>query len=120
MASKGKSALEEALRLQMLEAKLPPFIAQAKLVPGRRFSWDFCFEAPYRLGIEVQGGLWMARGGHTSGQGVSRDCEKHNLATLAGWWTMAITAEHINTGQALEWITQFINQRSVACKKPKK
>jgi hypothetical protein len=108
----NKSHLENTLRLQMQEANLPPFVAQAKLVPGRRFSWDFCFEAPFYLGIEVQGGLWMKVGGHTSGKGVSRDCEKHNLATLAGWWTMSVTPEQIKTGLALTWITEFINQRS--------
>jgi hypothetical protein len=106
----NKSVLENKFEFQIIEAGLPRPQKQVKLIPGRRFAYDFFFAAPYNLAIEIQGGLWLKKGGHTSGAGVTRDAEKHTLATLAGYWTMAFTADHVHSGQAIAWTKEFIER----------
>jgi len=108
------SALEEELAQKLKLAKIK-FEREYKAIEGRRFKWDFFIDPPGNLMtkkpailVEVQGGLWMKKGGHTSGVGVSRDCEKNNLAVLAGYRPLLVTGDHIKSGQALEWIKEAL------------
>ena len=96
------SKVEDDLEQQFLASDLPGFVREYKAIKGRRFKWDFAF-LEQRLLIEVQGGVFMRRGGHTSGVGVTRDCEKHNLAYLAGWGDLLVTTQMVKDGRALEW-----------------
>jgi hypothetical protein len=100
----AKSKLEEALANQLTLAGIP-FEREVKAVEGRKFKWDFQIG---RLLVEVQGGIW-GRGGHTTGVGVSRDCEKGALATLAYCDHFAVTAEQIKDGRALGWIQKYLS-----------
>ena len=52
--------------------------------------------------------IWV-RGGHSTGTGITRDCEKLNLATLAGWRTLQVTKDHVKSGQALAWIQEALD-----------
>lgn len=76
---------------------------EVELIPGRKFRWDFAWPA-HRLAVEVQGGEWMAKGGHNSAQGLQRDCEKLALATLAGWRQLSVTGSMVRSGRALSLI----------------
>lgn len=103
------SDLEDQLAFQLRAAKIP-FGREYKAIIGRRFKWDFM--VPGVNGgflIEVQGGIWT-KGGHSTGKGITRDCEKLNLATLSGFRCLAVTKEHIESGQALMWIQQALTQ----------
>jgi very-short-patch-repair endonuclease len=82
---------------------------QAKLIPGRKFAFDFAWPE-HRLAVEVQGGIWLRKGAHTSGQGVTRDCEKAALALLEGFRTLAVTGEQVRSGDALRWIERLIGR----------
>ena len=99
------SAVEDLLESQLLEAGITDFVREFKAIDGRKFKWDFAFLRD-RLLIEVQGGVFMRRGGHTSGVGVTRDCEKHNLAYLAGWGDLLVTSQMVKEGRALTWIKE--------------
>lgn len=98
------SQLEEALALQLDAAKIP-YERQYRAIPARRFTWDFYFKP--NLLLEVQGGIWH-RGGHSTGTGITRDAEKNNLATLAGFRSLMVTSEHIKSGKALAWIIEAL------------
>lgn len=53
-------------------------------IPGSsRMEIDFWFGPKYKVGIEVQGGIWMSRSGH-KGAGQVRDYKKCNLAQIGG------------------------------------
>jgi very-short-patch-repair endonuclease len=91
--------LEAALFVQIVEAALPVPERQARLVPGRRFRSDFCWREE-RVVLEVHGGEWSG-GRHTSGVGLTSDCEKTNLLTLAGWRCYAVTGSMVRDGRAL-------------------
>jgi hypothetical protein len=101
------SALEQALDDQMAEAGIPAPVGEYKAIEGRRFRWDFAWPEQ-KLLVECQGAIWV-RGGHSTGVGITRDAEKINIATLNGWRTLIFTAEHIKSGQALEWVKQALS-----------
>lgn len=104
--SKGPSHLETMLDDQMCLAGLPAPEAEFCAIPGRRFRWDFSWPDKKVL-VEVQGAVWV-KGGHSTGGGITRDAEKNNLAVLAGWKPLIVTAEHIKSGQALRWIQEAL------------
>ena len=104
-AAKGApSHLEALLATQLALAGLKGVKTQFKAIPGRQFKWDFAFPES-RLLIEVQGGTFSRKkSGHKTGMGINRDCEKSNLAVIAGWRVLAFDTKHIHSGQALAWI----------------
>lgn len=53
--------------------------------------------------IDVQGGVWI-KGGHTTGIGITRDCEKYSLAAVAGYRVILCTPAQIKKGLVLQWI----------------
>jgi len=103
--SKGELLLDAQLRSVGMA-----FIPQYKPIPGRKFAFDY-FVSPdllvekisFRRG--VQGGVYAkGNSGHTSGTGITRDCEKASLAAVMGFRTILVTTAHVNNGKALEWI----------------
>ena len=80
---------------------------QAKLIPGRKFAFDFAW-AEQRLAVEVQGGIFLPKGAHTSGPGVTRDCEKAALAMLEGYRTLAVTGAMVRDGRAVAWVEALL------------
>ena len=99
------SELEEEFAQQLRLAKIP-FLREVKPIPGRKFRWDFQIKD---LLVEVQGGIW-GKGGHSTGKGITRDMEKLNLGTLAGYHQMHFGAEHIKSGQALKWVQEWMKR----------
>jgi hypothetical protein len=52
--------------------------------PGRK--WRFDWAIPERkISVEYQGGVFMAKSGHSNQKGQSRDQEKMNQAQILGW-----------------------------------
>ena len=74
---------------------------QMRLIPGRRYAWDFCWPEQ-QLAVEVQGQVWH-KGAHTSGYGVTRDAAKLNELSCIGWRCLFVTAAQIASGEALDW-----------------
>jgi very-short-patch-repair endonuclease len=106
--TKTMSHLEVMLDDQLCLAGIDPEDTEFYAIPGRRFRWDFAWPSKKIL-VEVQGAIWV-KGGHSTGTGITRDAEKLNLATLAGWKILIVTAEHIKSGQALLWIQEALSQ----------
>lgn len=103
------SYLEYELRTQLALASLTIGLeTEFSAVPGRRFRWDFAYPKQ-KLLIEVQGGIW-SKGGHSTGKGITRDAEKSNMAVLLGYRCLAVTADHIKSGQAIKWIREALEQ----------
>jgi very-short-patch-repair endonuclease len=105
------SPLEEALALQIKAWGLPQPVREHKGVPGRQYRIDFAWP-DWMIALEVEGGIWKV-GGHSSGTGITRDCEKHSLLALAGWRLLRVTGEHIQDGRAIAWI-----QEALGCEAP--
>jgi len=65
-------------------------------IAGRKFRFDFAW-ADQKVALEIDGGIWMKRGGHTTGTGKRRDCEKDFEAALQGWTVIRWTPDMITT-----------------------
>ena len=102
------SNLEDILALHIRAKRMPPPKREWIAVPGRKFRFDFAWPDLMLL-VEVQGGIWT-KGGHSTGVGISRDCEKGNLATLLGWRVLHVTSEQIKAGKAIQWIEQAMKR----------
>lgn len=101
--------LENTLLFQMSLMGLDPE-REYKFHPDRKFRADFAFP-DRKLIIEVNGGIWMAKSGHSTGKGIQRDYQKANAAQLLGWTYLQYTAEEIESGTALQEIINFIREK---------
>jgi hypothetical protein len=101
--------LEDLLLAQIREEGLPEPEREVCLIPGRKFRFDFVWRKKWGydmipgLTVEVQGGTWV-KGGHSSGIGIQKDCEKTILAQLEGWKVFPVTSNQIKDRSAIEWI----------------
>ncbi len=102
------SDLEDTFAFQ-LDAVGISYERQAKVIPGRKFQWDFLVG---KFLIEIQGGIWR-KGGHSTGVGITRDCEKANLAALHGFFTLFFTADMIYSGEALSVVEKAMKKEIV-------
>ena len=108
------SKLEEELALQLKLAKFPTPIREYRIFSKikkaglikKKSRCDFVWPE-YMLIVEVEGGIWT-NGRHVRGTGFINDCEKYNEATLLGYKVLRVTAEHIKSGQALNWIEEAL------------
>lgn len=100
------SMLEDELFWQIKVANLPLPERHVKLIPGRQFEHDFVWRKQ-KIAVEVQGGIWI-QSGHSTGQGILRDCEKLNLVVLQGYKPLLVTKQMIADGRALNYIEELL------------
>jgi len=106
------SAPEDTLAMHLRAVGIS-FTREYRAIPTRRFKWDFMIPAstshpPQPILIEVQGGIWRAKGAHNTGRAIQRDCEKNNLATIAGYRTLMFTPDMVISGEAITIIEEAI------------
>jgi hypothetical protein len=101
---------EALLAAQLHDADIP-FEHNVKIIPGRKFMWDFVIGdtklGTDRLLVEINGGVWTYAG-HSTGTGIVRDYEKLNLATLSGYRALLFTPEQVEDGTAIATIMQYM------------
>ena len=106
MSVQTDSNWERILLFQIRATDLPEPVTQWRFHPTRRWRFDLAY--PDKLiAIEVQGGIWR-KGAHSSGMGITRDCEKACEATILGWRLMPVTPEMIQDGRALNAIERMM------------
>jgi hypothetical protein len=79
---------------------LPKPEREYRIVPDRRFRWDFVWPK-HKLAAEIQGGVFV-KGAHSTGTGITRDCTKANLAALAGFRCFFFTTGMVRDGSAID------------------
>lgn len=71
-------------------------------------DWRCDFVWPdLRLIVEVEGGVWT-QGRHTRGSGFTKDIEKYNSLTAAGWKVLRFGRREVTSGEALNVITKAL------------
>lgn len=101
----------EALLAQQLQATGHEAPAREyRFHETRRWRFDFAWTSR-RLAVEIEGGIW-GFGRHQRAQGFSGDCEKYNAAALAGWTVLRFTTAMVQSGVALQTITETLGARS--------
>ena len=102
----SKSTLEAELALQIRALGLPEPVREYPAIKGRKFRFDFAW-LEHKLLVEVNGGTYT-QGAHSTGQGIRRDYEKSNLATLAGWRVLSFDGKSVKSGEAVEVIRKAL------------
>ena len=99
---------EDLLAFQIKAAGLPEPVRQYYYARPRKLRADFSFPE-HRLLIEIQGGIFMKRGGaHGSITGILADLDRLNAATLAGFYMLRFTPDQVKTGEALAVIEKAL------------
>lgn len=75
----------------------PEPLAEVMPVVGRRFRADLLWMSAALI-VEIQGGVWLKRGGHTGGQAQIDDMEKLNELQLAGYRVLLVTPQQLQNG----------------------
>jgi hypothetical protein len=115
ISKRSASTLEERFAKLWNEHGGPPLTREARLIPKRRFRFDFS-HAPSKTAIEIEGGIWGSgppcpvckqrrAGRHNTAVGFMGDCEKYNLAAANGWSVFRLVGKQITD----EWVLLVIS-----------
>lgn len=87
----------------MNKNQFPEWVEEYRFCERR---WRFDFAWPEQMvALEVEGGIWKGKyGGHTSGKGFTKDCDKYNTATAMGWRVFRITNVHVKDASFVDWL----------------
>jgi very-short-patch-repair endonuclease len=102
------SAIEDTLETH-LKAYHIDYVREYRFHETRRWRFDFALPQ-IKLGIEVDGGVWI-KGGHNTGKGKTRDCEKDEAAIREGWIVYRCTPDMVRKGNAIDTIKILIKLR---------
>lgn len=94
---------------QIRLAGLPEPEPEVRFHPRRRWRWDLAFPR-YLVAVERQGSTWTF-GRHTRGKGYANDCVKSAEGQIMGWLVVAVTADMIRSGLALDLIRRALESR---------
>lgn len=113
-----ESEAEAALLNRVDLAGLPTPDTQVRLIPGRRFRYDFVWDESWlKLVVELQGAVYKAKGAkrcpmcgevpsgrHTRGTGYEADSRKAALAVAQGYAVIYVTPGMVASGEAITLI----------------
>lgn len=114
----NKEYLETLLNRQIEDEGLIAPHRQYKFHNGRRWKFDFAWPGVlggdrfHSFAVEVDGGLWLKRGGHTTGRGVTADREKDAASLAHGWVVLRVTPEMVKDGRAISDIKGLLLRQS--------
>lgn len=94
----AQSKLESQFLFLWRVAGGPPLEREFQFHTSRRWRADFA-HLPSRTLIEIEGGIFMRKGGrHTRGAGYAKDAEKYLEAAMAGWTVLRLTERQLEIG----------------------
>lgn len=79
-----------------------------RFIEGRKFRADFAF-VKEKILVEIEGGVFTG-GRHGTGTGFTKDCEKHNLAALAGYRVLRFTTGMVKSGDAIDTVREILGK----------
>ena len=64
---------------------------------------------PHQLAVEIEGGTYQhTRTGHSTGNGIHRDLDKYNAATIAGWQVLRFDTKHVNNLEGIKLLVEVV------------
>ena len=104
----AQSRLESRFLFLWRVAGGPPLEREVRFHISRRWRADFA-HLPTRTLIEIEGGIFLRRGGrHNRGTGYAKDAEKYLEAAIAGWTVLRLTERQLEL-DFIERIVAWIN-----------
>jgi hypothetical protein len=78
---------------------------------ARKWRFDLYWDSPYRLAVEVDGGLYLKGGGgrHNRPRGYEEDCRKLNEAALLDLTVLRVTTGMVQSGEALALVERALH-----------
>jgi hypothetical protein len=108
------SVLEETFD-QQLRSNNIVFVREFKFHPKRLWRVDFHIYQysgqPTTILVDLNGGTWMAKSGHSSGSGISRDYEKANAAQILGYMYLQYTMKELDNLEALDTVKRLLEMK---------
>lgn len=79
---------------------------------GRKWRFDLAMP-DLMLAVELDGGVWMRRGGHTTGTGATHDREKDRAAQEDGWHVFRVTTDELTRepGKVADQLVRIIRRK---------
>jgi len=71
------------------------------------YRYDFAWPE-YNLLVEVNGGIYMTKGGHNTISGITRDYHKSFTAAELGWTVVSYAPSHVKSGEAAKSIYKLL------------
>lgn len=107
---KKNTAVEDLFNTQVEIEEIVVPTREYKFLKDRKFRFDFAW-VHLKVAVEIQGGVFTY-GGHSTGMGITRDCEKLALANIEGWTVFHFTSGQVRSGEAIAWLNQYFDMRS--------
>mgnify|MGYP002738205420 CR=1 FL=1 len=93
-----------------VDCGLPVPVYEYCHIPGRKFRLDVAW-VKWKIGIEVQGGLWI-KAAHSTGKGIKRDMTKRNLSLLNGWRVLEVEPRELCMQATADMVHRLIQLAS--------
>jgi very-short-patch-repair endonuclease len=110
---KARSHIEEQFALHVRASKLPEPKREFRFCEERQFRADFAWPER-KLLVELEGGLYMTKGGHNTPHAIERDMLKSNIAQALGYQLFRFSGRMVQSGQAIEFITYLFQDQKWA------
>lgn len=105
----ARTRWEEHLLRDIRAAHLPEPHTQFRWHPTRDYRADFAYaDGRTMLLIEVDGGIWLSKGGHTTGAGYERDRVRDAEALCLGYRVLRVTPGMVERGEAVAYIERVL------------
>ena len=108
MVTRGKSGLEEGFAtLWRLMANGPEPEREFRFHALRLWRFDFAWPDT-KVAVEMEGGVFIGKGGHRSKTNFMSDCEKYNEAAAIGWRVLRFHAAVLRENPA--WCVEVVKR----------
>lgn len=90
----------EALRLELQSRTKRQWLAEYRFDAVRKWKLDLACPRP-KIGIEIDGGVWLPGSGHAKPQRIIKNMEKRNALEMAGWRVLIYTPEQAKDSEKI-------------------
>jgi homoaconitase/3-isopropylmalate dehydratase large subunit len=103
------SELNETFAFQLKTAGIE-FEREFRFDDVRKWRVDFRITGTNLL-VEMNGGTWMVKSGHSTAKGIQRDYEKSNAAQLSGYVYLQYTKTELDNLIALDAVREYVRRK---------
>ena len=104
--SEEQNEWRNLLLKQISEAQIPTPEIECQFHPDRKYRADICWK-PIKFIVEIDGGIWKDKAGHTTGTGYERDRIRDAEAMGLGFSTLRVTHGMIKRLEAIYYIKKL-------------